>query len=100
MPRKSTILTGYVYYVPKKGWIKLDLNSVAAVFTIIGGTAGVIGAVIGGMALSKSSKANKTANEALNKITQNTIKGNNNTTINNQKVGKKSSVINGNNSSM
>ena len=78
----------------------MDLTTLASVFTIVGGIAGVIGAVIGGIALSKSSKANTTAKEALKKVTKTTIKGNNNTTIGHQKVGNDSTVINGNNGSM
>ncbi|AHN24267.1 MULTISPECIES: hypothetical protein [Lysinibacillus] len=78
----------------------MNLDNLASVFTIIGGIAGVFGAVIGGIALVQSSKAKTTANEALYKITKMENNGDGNTTVRNQKVGKGSRVINGNNGSM
>ncbi|WP_342534581.1 hypothetical protein MHB40_10880 [Lysinibacillus sp. FSL K6-0057] len=78
----------------------MSLDTMTSLFTIIGGTAGVIGTVISAIALSRSKKANKTANEALSKITQYTTVGQDNINAQQQKIGKDSRVINGHNNSM
>ena len=82
--------------------MQMNLDTITSVFTIIGGFAGLIGTIISAIALKKSSKAKKSANEALNKVEQYTIFGNNNNNIEvkNQKNKENSHVINGHNNIM